>query len=47
MEDHGTLYGLRSGILGAPARATQAASPLLCGLLMDRMGIVALTISPP
>jgi non-homologous end joining protein Ku len=29
----------------APARATQAASPLLCGLLMDRMGIVALTIS--
>ena len=30
-------YGLRSGILGAPARATQAASPLLFGLLMDRM----------
>jgi len=25
-------YGLRSGILGAPARATQAASPLLFGL---------------
>jgi hypothetical protein len=26
-------YGLRSGILGAPARATQAASPLLFGVL--------------
>jgi hypothetical protein len=32
-------YGLRSGILGAPARATRAASPLLFGLLMDHMGI--------
>ena len=32
-------YGLRSGILGAPARATQAASPLVFGLLMDTMGI--------
>jgi hypothetical protein len=38
-------YGLRSGILGAPARATQAASPLLFGLLMDRMGISVLAIS--
>jgi hypothetical protein len=38
-------YGLRSGILGALARATQAASSLLFGLLMDRMGIVALAIS--
>jgi hypothetical protein len=38
-------YGLRSGILGAPARATQAASPLLFGLLMDRMGIGVLAIS--
>ena len=37
--------GLRSGILGAPARATQAASPLLFGLLMDRMGIGVLAIS--
>jgi hypothetical protein len=37
--------GLRSGILGAPARATQAASPLLFGLLMDRMGVGALAIS--
>jgi hypothetical protein len=38
-------YGLRSGILGAPARATQAASPLLFGLLMDRMGVGVLAIS--
>ena len=38
-------YGLRSGILGAPARATQAASPLLFGLLMDHMGIGVLAIS--
>ncbi|HZD29783.1 MAG TPA: MFS transporter, partial [Xanthobacteraceae bacterium] len=38
-------YGLRNGILGAPARATQAASPLLFGLLMDRMGIGVLAIS--
>ena len=38
-------YGLRSGILAAPARATQAASPLLFGLLMDHMGIGVLAIS--
>jgi MFS family permease len=38
-------YGLRSGILGAPARATQAASPLLFGLLMDQMGIGVVAIS--
>ena len=38
-------YGLRSGILGAPARATQALSPLLFGLLMDHMGIGVLAIS--
>jgi len=38
-------YGLRSGILGAPARATQAASPLLFGLLTDHMGIGVLAIS--
>ena len=38
-------YGLRGGIFGAPARATQAASPLLFGLLMDRMGVGALAIS--
>jgi MFS family permease len=38
-------YGLRSGILGAPARATQAASPLLFGLLMDSMGIGVIAVS--
>ena len=38
-------YGLRNGILGAPARATQAASPLLFSLLMDYMGIGVLAIS--
>jgi len=38
-------YGLRSGILGAPARATQAASPLLFGLLMDQMGVGVLSVS--
>ena len=38
-------YGLRTGLLGAPARATQAASPLLFGLLMDHMGIGVLAIS--
>ena len=36
--------GERSGILGASARATQAASPLLFGLLMDYMGIGVLAI---
>jgi len=38
-------YGLRSGILGAPARATQAASPLLFGLLMDQMGMSVIAVS--
>ena len=38
-------YGLRSGLLGAPARAIQAASPLVFGLLIDRMGIGVLTVS--
>jgi hypothetical protein len=38
-------YGLRSGILGAPARATQAASPLVFGLLMDYMGIKVIAVS--
>jgi MFS family permease len=38
-------YGLRSGILGAPARATQAASPVLFGLLMDYMGIGVIAVS--
>ena len=38
-------YGLRSGVLGAPARAAQAGAPLIFGLLLDRMGLGALAIS--
>jgi hypothetical protein len=32
-------YGLRSGVLGAPARAAQAASPLIFGVLIDWLGV--------
>jgi MFS family permease len=38
-------YGLRNGVLAAPARATQAASPLIFGILIDRMGVAALAVS--
>jgi predicted MFS family arabinose efflux permease len=38
-------YGLRNGILGAPARAAQAASPLIFGLLIDWLGVGALAVS--
>jgi len=38
-------YGLRSGVLGAPARAAQAGGPLMFGLLLDRMGLGVLAIS--
>ena len=38
-------YGARTGLLGAPARAAQAVSPLLFGLLLDRMGPHALVVS--
>jgi MFS family permease len=38
-------YGLRNGILAAPARAAQAASPLVFGLLIDWMGVGALAVS--
>ena len=31
-------YGLRTGLLAAPARVTQAAAPFLFGLLLDRLG---------
>lgn len=31
-------YGLRTGLLVAPARVTQAAAPFLFGLLLDRFG---------
>jgi hypothetical protein len=38
-------YGLRSGLLSAPARLLQAASPFLFGLLLDRFGIEAVGLS--
>jgi MFS family permease len=39
-------YGLRQGILGAPARLLQAVSPLLFGLVLDGFGAgVALALS--
>jgi MFS family permease len=38
-------YGHRSGVLGAPARAAQAASPLMFGILIDHLGAGALVIS--
>jgi MFS family permease len=38
-------YGARTGLLGAPARAAQAAAPLLFGLLMDSMGRWVLAVS--
>jgi MFS family permease len=38
-------YGLRTGLLGAPARATQALAPVLFGLLLDRMGAASIAIS--
>jgi MFS family permease len=38
-------YGLRTGVLAAPARAAQAASPLIFGLLIDWLGVAAVAIS--
>jgi MFS family permease len=38
-------YGLRNGTLAAPARAAQAAAPLVFGLLIDWLGVGALAIS--
>jgi MFS family permease len=38
-------YGLRTGLISAPARATQALAPYLFGLLLDRMGTASITIS--
>jgi len=38
-------YGLRTGLLSAPARATQALGPLLFGLLLDRLGTASVAIS--
>jgi hypothetical protein len=38
-------YGLRTGIIVAPARVTAAAAPVLFGLLLDAMGVGALIVS--
>jgi MFS family permease len=38
-------YGLRQGLLGAPSRVAQAASPLVFGLLMDRLGVASLAVT--
>ena len=38
-------YGLRSGLLSAPARVLQSASPFLFGLLLDRVGIGVVGLS--
>ena len=38
-------YGLRSGLLSAPARVLQSVSPFLFGLLLDRIGIGAVGLS--
>jgi MFS family permease len=38
-------YGERTGLIGAPARATQALAPLLFGLLLDELGLWAILVS--
>jgi predicted MFS family arabinose efflux permease len=38
-------YGLRSGVLSAPARTLQSAAPFLFGLLLDRIGAHAVALS--
>ena len=38
-------YGARTGLLGAPARAAQALSPFLFGILLDETGSWSLAIS--
>jgi len=38
-------YGLRQGLLGAPSRVAQAASPLVFGLLMDHLGVESLAVT--
>jgi len=38
-------YGLRTGIIAAPARVTTAVAPLLFGLLLNAMGPAALVVS--
>jgi MFS family permease len=38
-------FGLRSGVLSAPARLTQSAAPFLFGLLLDHAGVGAVALS--
>ena len=38
-------YGMRTGIIVAPARVTTAVAPLLFGLMMNAMGLAALLVS--
>jgi MFS family permease len=38
-------FGLRSGVLSAPARITQSAAPFLFGLLLDQVGVGAVALS--
>jgi MFS family permease len=38
-------FGLRSGVLSAPARITQSAAPFLFGLLLDKAGVGAVALS--
>ena len=38
-------YGERNGLLAAPARLTQSVAPFLFGLLLDRFGAAALSLS--
>ena len=38
-------YGERTGLLGAPARASQAFAPLLFGLLLDAIGLWSIAVS--
>lgn len=40
-----TAYGLRQGLLGAPARLTQATSPFLFGLVLDVSPMMAIALS--
>ncbi len=38
-------YGLRTGLLSAPARVAQAGAPLLFGFLLDQVGLGVLAVS--
>jgi len=40
-----TAYGLRQGLIGAPARLTQATAPFLFGLVLDTSVTMALVLS--